>query len=344
MRVAAGARPPALSDDRVVRTEELRRLGPAALTILGLAGVYYGSARIGLLEQVVISGAVVTPLWPPTGISLSCLLLVGLWTWPGIALGTLAVVATVNPLDPTVLGIMAGNTLAPVCAFLMLRRVGFRTALDRLRDGVALVALGAFAGMLVSATLGTGMLLLKDALPGGGFWRTWVAWWAGDAMGILVITPLLLVCRSFRWPRGVPGYRWAEAAALLVVTVAVTVIAIRSELSLLFLVFPVIVWAALRFQLAGAAPCVLLVSVLVIRAATARAGPFRGQSLLEAMVNLQALNASAALTALLLSAIVTEQNTIRHKVEQACSELAEVVDRLAPGESRRRWPPDGDPT
>ncbi len=324
----------------VVRTEELRRLAPAALTILGLAGVYYASARIGLLEQVVISGAVVTPLWPPTGISLSCLLLLGLRTWPGIALGTLAVVATINPLDVSVLGIMAGNTLAPVCAYWMLHRVGFRTALDRLRDGVALVALGAFAGMLISATLGTGMLSLKGALPDGGFWRTWAAWWAGDAMGVLVITPLVLVCRTIRWPRGVPGYRWAEAAALLVATVAVAVIATRSELSLLFLVFPVIVWAALRFQLAGAAPCVLLVSVPAIRAATARTGPFESQSLLEAMVNLQALNASAALTALLLSAIVTEQNTIRRKIEQACGELADVVDRLAPGESRRRWPPD----
>ncbi|MEU8780022.1 MASE1 domain-containing protein [Streptomyces sp. NPDC048637] len=325
----------------MVRTEELRRLAPAALAILVLAGVYYGTARIGLLEQVVIAGARVTPLWPPTGISLSCLLLLGLRTWPGIALGTLLIVASLSPLDVSVLGIMAGNTLAPVCAFLMLRRVGFHTGLDRLRDGVSLVALGAFAGMLISATLGSGTLLLSGALPAGGFWRTWAAWWVGDAMGILVVTPLVLACRKVRWLRGVPVYRWAEAAALLITSVVVSLVAVTSELSLLFLVFPLIVWAALRFQLAGAAPCVLLVSVLAIRAATGRTGPFDGQSLLEAMVNLQALNTSAALTALLLSAIVTEQNSIRRKIEQACRELADVVDRLAPGESRRRWPPEG---
>ncbi|WJY43123.1 MASE1 domain-containing protein [Streptomyces sp. P9-2B-2] len=326
----------------MVRTEELRRPAPAALTILVLAGVYYGTARIGLLDQVVIAGARVTPLWPPTGISLSCLLLVGLWTWPGIALGTLLVVASLSPLDVSVLGIMAGNTLAPVCAFLMLRRVGFHTGLDRLRDGVALVALGAFAGMLVSATVGSTTLLLSGALPPGGYWRTWAAWWVGDAMGVLVVTPLLLACRKLRWPTGVPAYRWAEAAVLLVASVVVAWVAVTSGLSLLFLVFPLIVWAALRFQLAGAAPCVLLVSVLAITAATRRTGPFEGQSLLEAMVNLQALNASAALTALLLSAIVTEQNSIRRKVEHACRELADVVDRLAPGESRRRWPPEGE--
>ncbi|MFG2140005.1 MASE1 domain-containing protein [Streptomyces sp. NPDC048650] len=325
----------------MVRTEQLRRLAPRALTIVALAAVYYAVARIGLLEQVVITHTVVTPLWPPTGVALSALLLLGLWTWPAIALGTLAVVATISPLDVTVVGVIAGNTLAPVCACLLLRRVGFRPALDRLRDGVALVLLGAFASMLISATLGSGTQVLTGDLPAGDFWRTWVAWWVGDAMGILVITPLVLACRTIRRPRDIPFFRWAEAAALLACSVLVSLVAVKSPLSLLFLVFPLIVWAALRFQLAGAAPCVLLVSVVAIAAATRRIGPFEGQSLLEAMVNLQALNASAALTALLLSAIITEQNAVRRKIEQACSELAVVVDRLAPGESRRRWPPGG---
>ncbi|MFI9045853.1 MASE1 domain-containing protein [Streptomyces sp. NPDC053427] len=325
----------------MVRTERFRRLAPPALTIVVLAAVYYGSAQIGLLEQVVIADTVVTPLWPPTGIALSGLLLLGLWTWPAIALGTLVVVWTLSPLDVTVLGVMAGNTLAPVCACLMLRRVGFRPALDRLRDGVALVLLGAFTGMLISATFGSGVQVLTGSLPPGDFWRTWAAWWVGDAMGILVVTPLVLAFRTIRRPRDIPLYRWAEVAALLACSVIVSVLAVRSPLSLLFLVFPLIVWAALRFQLVGAAPVVLLVSVVAITSATRRIGPFSGQSLLEAMVNLQALNASTALTALLLSAIITEQNGIRRKIELACSELAEVVDRLAPGERRRRWPPNG---
>ncbi|MEU5304864.1 MASE1 domain-containing protein [Streptomyces noursei] len=324
----------------MVRTGEIRRLAPAALGNLVLAGVYYGAAKIGLLEQVVIAGAVVTPLWPPTGIALSCLLLLGLRMWPGIALGTVLVIWTLTRPDLAGFGVVAGNTLAPVSACLILRRVGFHTELDRLRDGVALVSLGAFAAMVISATLGSGTQVLTGSLPAGDFWRTWASWWVGDAMGVLVITPLVLAFRTVRTFRDVPLYRWGEAAALLVTAVVVSLVATRTSLSVLFLVFPVIVWAALRFQLIGAAPCVLLMSVFAISAATGRYGPFTGRSLLESMVNLQALNASAALTALLLSAIVTEQNTIRRKIEQVCQELAEVVDRLAPGESRRRWPPE----
>ncbi|MFJ6752614.1 MASE1 domain-containing protein [Streptomyces sp. NPDC091266] len=323
----------------MVRTEEFRRPAAAALRILGLAAVYYAAGRIGLLEQVVIAGAVVTPLWPPTGIALASLFILGLRTWPGIALGTMLVILTISSLAVSSLLIMLGNTLAPVCSYLLLRKVGFRMELDRLRDGVALVALGAFGGMLVSSTVASATLLVSGRLPASGFWSAWAAWWVGDAMGVLVVAPLLFALRTVRWPRAIRTYRWAEGAALLVCAVAVSLVATRTPLALLFLVFPLIVWAALRFQLLGAAPVVLLVSVMAIVAATRRIGAFEGQSLLQAMVNLQALNGSAALTALLLSAIVTEQKTVRQKIEQACEELAEVVDRLAPGERTPRWPP-----
>ncbi|MFC9431899.1 MASE1 domain-containing protein, partial [Streptomyces sp. NPDC056987] len=133
-----------------------------------------------------------------------------------------------------------------------------------------------------------------------------------------------------------PGHRrrWVEAAALLVTAVVVTPVAARSPLCLLFLVFPLLIWAALRFQLAGSAPCALLVSVVVIWAATDHVGPFTHHDLTETMISIQALNGSVALTGLLLAAIVTEQRNIRRKVEQACMELAEVVGRLTPPADR----------
>ncbi|MGW7006466.1 MASE1 domain-containing protein [Streptomyces sp. NPDC054933] len=326
----------------VVRNEEIRRLAATAARILAVAAAYCVTGRLGLLQKVTITGAVVTPLWPPTGIALTCLLLMGPRIWPGITLGTLLVTRLLGPLRPTDIGIFAGNTLAPVCAYLMLRRVDFRVDLERLRDGAALVFLGALTGMLVSATAGASSLVASGSLPVSGFWPTWSAWWAGDAMGVLVVTPLLLVLRRARLPRDVHGYRWAEAAALLVSTVAVTLLSTSTHMSLLFLIFPVLIWAALRFQLAGAAPCVLFMSVLAVVAATHRAGPFAHHGLFAVMVNLQALNGAAALTALLLAAVITEQKNTHRRIQQACEALAEVVARLAPGETTHRWPPPED--
>ncbi|MFJ9076513.1 MASE1 domain-containing protein [Streptomyces sp. NPDC102278] len=297
------------------------------MSILAVALAYYLGGRVGLLQRVVLAGAQVTPLWLPTGIAVAALLWLGPRIWPGIALGTFCVMQTLGPFEPVGLAIVAGNTLAPLCAYALLRRVGFRTEMDRLRDGLALVFLGGLLPMLISATVGAGVLALSGSLPASGFWPVWSSWWAGDAMGVLVVTPVLLVLPRFRLTSDL--YRAAEGAALAVTAVAATLAATRSSLSLLFLVFPLLIWAAVRFQLPGAAPCSLLISVLAIAAATDRAGPFEDHSLFEIMVNLMALNGSAALTALLLSAMVTEQQNVRRKIEQACVDLAELVARLS---------------
>ncbi|MBD0693417.1 hypothetical protein BG452_13065 [Streptomyces sp. CBMA123] len=316
----------------------------AAARLLAVTAVYLAAGRIGLLQQVVVGGAKVTPLWPPTGIALTCLLLFGLRFWPGVALGAFLVILVTGPPRWGSIGIVTGNTLAPVAAYLMLRRARFRIELDRLRDGMALVFLGAFTGMLISSGTGTAVLVLNGTLPVDGFWSTWSAWWTGDAMGVLVVTPLLLALRTARLPAGLRAFDWVEPVLLLAGTAAVTVIATSTTLGLLFLVFPFLIWAALRFQLPGAAPCVLLVSVLTITAATHHSGPFAGHGLVADMVILQALNGCAALTGLLLSAIVAEQRNTYRRIEQACVELAEVVHRLAPGKiDTNRWlPPDGE--
>ncbi|MFC5800383.1 MASE1 domain-containing protein [Streptomyces formicae] len=311
-----------------MHNEEIRGYGSAALRILAVAAVYYGSAELGLLLQLVRGQ--VTPLWPPTGVALAALLVLGLRIWPGIALGALLVNLPIGPSPLAVLAITAGNTLAPVCAYLMLRRAGFRTELDRLRDGLALVFLGALAGMLISSTVGTGVLVLAGAVEGGDFWPTWSVWWTGDAMGVLVVTPLLLVLRRIRWPRGVGAGRWAEAVALLLSTLFVMVLATTGSATLLFLAFPVLIWAALRFRLAGAAPCALAVSTLAILAAAHGRGPFAGQDLFSNMVTLQAFNGSAALTALLLSAVITERNATHEEIKRVCARLEEIVADIEP--------------
>ncbi|MFC9243752.1 MASE1 domain-containing protein [Streptomyces sp. NPDC057136] len=313
----------------MIRSKESRRRAVSVLQMLGVAAAYYVSAKLGLLQEVVVHGSVVTPLWPPTGIALGALLYLGTRIWPGIALGALLTIIDISgSLTLYGAGIAAGNTLAPLCAFLTLRRIGFRVELDRLRDGVALVFLGALLGMLISATVGSGVLMLSDKLPPGRFWLVWSAWWVGDAMGVLVVTPFLLVLRRARLPRSTD--RWAEAALLLVIAVAATVVATRGSLSMIYLVFPVIVWAALRFELPGSAPCALLVSVLSVVAGREGVGPFEDHTVLQVMVNLAFLNGCVALTALLLAAIVTEHQNIRRETELACEELAALVEQLAP--------------
>ncbi|MEU0335626.1 MASE1 domain-containing protein [Streptomyces sp. NPDC006193] len=323
----------------MVGTEELRRPGGRAVRILAVAASYYVAARLGLLRELTVEGAVVTPIWPPTGVAVAALLLLGPGCWPGITLGAFFTVLSLTTPDVAVLGVLLGNTAAPVCAALLLRRARFRTDLGRLRDGLALVFLGALTAMLISATVGVGLLVLTGSLAPHGFWPVWLAWWVGDAMGVLLVTPLLLLLHRARRP--LPRGRWREATALAVVACGLVPLAAYSSLSMLFLVYPLIIWAALRFQLAGSVLCALAASVAATLAATDGAGAFAGLNRIEVMAKLQAFNGALALTALLLSAVITEQRNTRRSVEKACQELAEVLEHLTAGEPPPPRPQDG---
>ncbi|MFJ5775282.1 MASE1 domain-containing protein [Streptomyces sp. NPDC093094] len=320
----------------MVRFEGLRRRAGTVATILAVALAYAVTGRLGLLAQVVVEGARITPLWPPTGVALACLLLAGVRVWPGIAVGLLLVMASLGTLTPAALVVAAGATAGPLCSWLLLRRLGFRNELDRLRDGLALVFGGAFAGMLVSSGVGSVTLLVTGRLSGGDFWSVWSAWWTGDAMGVLVVTPLLLGLRAAPSLRRSDLREWIEPSVLVAATAAITAAVTRSPLHMLFLLFPLLVWAALRTRLVGAAPCVLVLSVLTVVAATHRQGPFADRSLVENMVVLQALNGAAALTALLMVAVVSERENTYRKIEEVCAVLTEVVAGLAPSDGSGR--------
>ncbi|MFE0457307.1 MASE1 domain-containing protein [Streptomyces sp. NPDC058914] len=321
----------------VVGTSELRRPAVLAMETVAVAACYYAAGRLGLLRELVVEGAVFTPIWPPSGVAVACLLILGIRAWAGIALGAFLVIMSLTSLRPDVLVNMVGNTAAPVLAYLMLRRVGFRSDLARLRDGMSLVFLGALTAMLLSSTIGVGLLVVTDRLATDSFWPVWLAWWVGDAMGVLLVTPVLLLLHNLRSPP--PLARWKEATGLALITLALVPLATHSHISLLFLVYPLLIWAALRFQLAGSMLCALLASVLATLSATDRVGPFAELTRIEVMVKLQAFNGTMALTALLLSAVITEQRNTRRSVERACQELAEVLEHLTAGDTPHGRPP-----
>ncbi|MET8893788.1 MASE1 domain-containing protein [Streptomyces albogriseolus] len=315
----------------MVARQDLRTPAVYVLQTLAVAACYYAGGRLGLLYELRVNGSVVSPIWPPTGIAVASLLLLGPRVWPGIALGALLVIAHLTSPGPTSLGLLFGSTAAPLCAYLLLRRAGFRTDLGRLRDCLTLVFLGGFAAMLVSSTTGAVLLVVSGDAPAGRFWSVWLPWWVGDAMGVLLIAPVLLVLPRVRSP--VHWSRWKEAVVLAAVTGVLVPFVTHSPASLLFSVYPLLIWAALRFELPGSMLCALFASVLATGAATARTGPFGRLSDIQIMINLHAFNAAAALTALLLSAVITEQRNTRRSVERACQELVEVLEHLTAGES-----------
>lgn len=306
-----------------------RRHAEPALWIFIAAVAYFAAAEIGL--RLAVIGDQVTPLWPPTGVAVACLFLFGVRTWPGITLGALVVNAMLGPTLPAVLMIAAGNTVAPVVAYLLLKRVGFRSDFNSVRDVLELVFLGALAAMLISATVGAVTLLVAGRVSAHGFWGTWSVWWTGDAMGVLLIAPLILVGKGIRIPKTLRPLRVIEAATLAVGTFVVVVAATAVSENLLFLVFPFLIWAAMRFHLAGALPCALIASTVAIVAVARDFPAFTGLDLTTKMITLQAFNGSVALTALVQATITAQRDRARQAVDDTCAELAQTVLVISEG-------------
>ncbi|MFI6345019.1 MASE1 domain-containing protein [Streptomyces sp. NPDC050560] len=305
-----------------------------------LAAAYYGTGRLGLLKRLTIDGVVVTPMWPTMGVALAALLLWGVRMWPGVLMGALSIYLTGSPFKPEGIAISVGSTCAVLLSWWLLRRVGFRPQMDRLRDGLSLVFLGGFAGMVISASVGASLQAYKGGIQPGGFWAVWSVWWAGDVLGVLLLTPLLLMLVRGRGlvPEERSLGRMVEATLLGAVVLVATPLITLTGTRLLFVMFPMVIWSALRFRMPGAAPTVLYTAILVTEAATDSRGLFSVQSVTERMWFVQAFNGSAVVTSLLLSTLVTEQLKVRLRIEQVCFELAEVVDYLTPGASVAHWP------
>jgi integral membrane sensor domain MASE1 len=265
-----------------------------------VAIAYWGAARLSL-DLALVRGQV-TPIWPPTGIALVTFLVLGDRMWPAIALSAFAVNLPLGPSPVAAALIAAGNTLAPLASATLLRRAGFRSQLDRLRDALAIVFLGALLGMTISATVGSAVLILSGAIPTSKFLSTWTVWWAGDATGVLLVAPMLLAFIPRPGKRALGWRRSAELTLLLCAIGVVTYWLFEIPYRLEYLVLPLIAVAAWRFRLAGAAPAALIASVIAARSAVMGTGPFTEESLLEKMITLQAFNVSMSLASFLLAA------------------------------------------
>ncbi len=294
-----------------------------ALVLVGIA--YYVGARVGLTMPLVERN--VTPLWPPTGIAVAAFLVMGRSLWPGVAVAAFAVNLPISEQVIAAAVTAAGNTLAPLAAVVLLDRVGFRRQLDRRRDALSIVFLGALASTLISATIGAGTLVVSGAIGSDRLLNAWAVWWTGDAMGVLTVAPFLLCLPLFRELPAWSPARWLEALTVLVVAGATIAWAGQSEMRSLYLLPPIVGLAAWRLQLRGAAPTALVVSLIATWSATQADGWFTRESVFERMFTLQTFNACIALTSFFLAALVSERNRTAAALEAATVELEDRVER-----------------
>jgi PAS domain S-box-containing protein len=244
-----------------------------------LAALYAAAAWVGL--RYVTIGHSVSLVWPSAGIAFAALVLLGPRYWPGVALGAFAANASTPVPLAAAIGIAAGNTLEALLAAYLLRRVaGSRPQLEDPLQARTLLLIAIPTGAIVAALVGVGALLATGALGSLAAAHALASWWAGDALGMIVVAPVL-----FSWsahPRIRDTRRLLEVVALVVGTAAAADLGLLRgvELELLqqveytYLLFPFVVWAAVRFGPRGASLVTLVVATVAVWHTARGGGPF----------------------------------------------------------------------
>ncbi len=292
-----------------------------ALKLLLLAAVYYGAAKLGL--SLAFMNSSISAVWPPTGIALVAVVFWGYRMWPGIALGALLANSWTGIPFYATLGITIGNTgEALVGAFLLREVADFRPSLERVRDVIALFVFGGILSTMVSASIGVASLIAAGDVSGGAIWTSWRTWWLGDAGGDLLVAPAIMVAIT-HWPyRRAPG-RVIEAVLLVAALSGVSFFVFYDEVPRAFLVFPLMIWAALRFWQPGAVGASLIVASFAIPLTANDHGSFSGFNLDQRLQLAQTFLGVASMSVLVLAAVMTE----RQRIEDAARYISDTLQK-----------------
>jgi len=290
--------------------------------VAAVAILYVLAARAGLTLDAVSGFA--SLVWAPTGIALAVVLLAGPRIWLGVFLGALiANVITGAPLLAAA-GIATGNTLEAVIGAFALRQVpGFQVRLDSLRDVIALIVFAALLSTMISATIGVASLHYAGLATQQNLAETWRTWWIGDAIGALLVAPLVLVWAAT--PRGsLSAMRLLEAAvlvlALLAASLVVFIVSVSRDggpLGQAYVFFPLLMWAAIRFGQRGAVTATVIVSAIAIAGTVLGRGPFIQPTLHESLLALQTFMGITGATFLVLGASISERERSREQLREA---------------------------
>jgi PAS domain S-box-containing protein len=298
-----------------------------------LAIVYYGAARLGL--QYASIGQSISLVWPSTGIAFATLTLLGYQYWPGVALGAfLANAATPVPLLAAA-GIALGNTLeALVAAYLLRRTAGQRPHLDNHRH-VRAFLIAASLGALCAAVIGPISLWLTGTLSAPALLGALAVWWTGDVLGALVLAPVF-----FTWSvrRQAPDStrRLIEAMLLCLGAIAAAELGLTvfRQVDYHYLLFPFVIWAALRFGARGASLMTLTVSAVAIAHTVQGGGPFVNATAVRTLFSLAGYLGVVAVTGLVLAAAVQWE---RHQATRALARSEKRLRRALDAARMGTW-------
>lgn len=202
--------------------------------------------------------------WPAAGVALAAVLLGGKEFAAAIYVGALGGQLWAGVQPGAAAAIALGGAIQPLIgAWLLNRKGGFDTSLSSLREFFRLCWLGGMASPAVGALIGGTALLASGEIARGDFWHAVAHCWMGCTLGIVVVTPLVLVWRRL------PPRPWhlLEAALVFAVSILIGQVVfldwfhdLLGSYGRTYWMYLMVAWAAVRLGVHG----VLLLIVVAI--------------------------------------------------------------------------------
>ncbi len=303
----------------------------SGLPVVGLLTlVYFIAGKFGLILASLHASA--SPVWPPAGIALAALLVLGYRAWPAIFVGAFLVNVTTVGNVATSLAIASGNTLEAICgAWLINRLAGGTTVFDR-PQGVVKFALAAVVSTVISPAVGVTSLALGGFADWANFGAIWLTWWLGDTTGDLLIAPLIIlwsIASKRRWNR-----REAVEAGILLLLLFVLSEAVfggwltisARNYPIAFISGPIVIWMAFRFTQRETATGIFILSAVAIWGTMHGFGPFVGETENQSLLALQSWTALLTITAMALSAGMAERGRAEEALRESETRMSLAAD------------------
>jgi CHASE1-domain containing sensor protein len=201
----------------MLANKSIRLIKSDLASVVSMALIYIVLGKLSLL--LAIPPGYATAMFLPAGLAIAAVLLWGRRILPGIFLGSLILHLWVNfemghPLFSTVtlvaLGIATGVLLQTV------------VAVSLVRFYVSFLLLAGPVASFIGASIGISALLFGGVIAPEAFLFSWLTWWVGDVIGVVIMTPLLLI--FFAQPRQLWRQRVLTVAVPMLVSCVVVVV------------------------------------------------------------------------------------------------------------------------
>lgn len=294
------------------------------------AVIYFVTARLSLLLAVGNTNA--TSVWPPSGIALAVILLWGYRMGPAVLLG--AFLANIFALKGYGLApayyltasftTAVGNMLEGIVgAYLIRRFAATENPFNTIKDLFVFIIFGSLLCTMISASIGVASYCLA-----AGQWpfapQMWITWWLGDAAGILIVSPIIIMLKK-KVLQSISGIQLIEAIIVFLILLVSAGVIFGYNYQIEYVIIPPLLWIAICFGRFYSAAAVFLVSGIAILCTISGAGPLADPTAHKSLLYLQTYIGVISIITLCLSVLTHHRKVAERDLKNYKEHLEEII-------------------